>query len=177
MAKNSVNVSQRKAIGQTSVHARPTPPDRRASRTTEVAANSGPTIPRTVTVHVPMRFHKIGGRKLIIAPNGISIEPETSAVRVNNTILKALARAHRWQRILESGKFASINDLARAEKISETYLGRVLRLTLLAPKIVEDIVEGRIGRELNLDRLMRDVPRNWHEQAFIRTVPSGGMSA
>jgi hypothetical protein len=64
---------------------------------------------------------------------------------VDGTLLKALARAHRWQGILEGGEYGSIEELARAERINPSYLARVLRLVLLAPDIVESILDGRHG--------------------------------
>jgi hypothetical protein len=74
---------------------------------------------------------------------------------VDGTLVKALARAHRWQGMLEGGEYGSIEELARAEKINPSYLARVLRLTLLAPEIVESILDGRHDPErITLNRLM-----------------------
>jgi hypothetical protein len=86
-----------------------------------------------------------GGQKLVITPNGATGRPRP---RIDSALVKAIARAHRWQRMLESGKCASITELAAAEKIDRSYLCRVLRLTLLAPEIVEAIREtdSRSGR-------------------------------
>ena len=63
-------------------------------------------------------------------------------LRVDGTLVKALARAHRWQGMLVEGEYDSIEELARAEKINPSYLARVLRLTLIAPEIVESIPAG-----------------------------------
>ena len=85
--------------------------------------------------------------------------------RVDGTLVTALARAHRWQGMLEGGEYASIEELARAEKINPSYLARVLRLTLLAPEIVESILDGRYDPErITLDRLMKPFPVLWGEQ-------------
>jgi hypothetical protein len=79
--------------------------------------------------------------------------------------VKALARAHRWQSMLEGGEYGSIEELARAEKIHPSYLARVLRLTLLATEIVESILDGRHDPErINLERLMRPLLVLWSEQ-------------
>ena len=83
--------------------------------------------------------------------------------------MKALARAHRWKRLLENGTYASISELAKAEKIDRGYLGRILQLTLLAPDIVEAILDGRQPPELGLPRLMKPFPVVWSEQ---RQVPA-----
>lgn len=85
---------------------------------------------RTLTVRVPFTIKMRGGRKLVIAPDGAPWSPPRA--RIDNTMIKAIARAHRWKRLLEGSQFASIADLAAAEKINESYVCRVLRLTQLA---------------------------------------------
>jgi hypothetical protein len=119
---------------------------------------------RTVTVRVPISIHRRGGRKLVLAPNG---ERETGPAirrRIDNAMVKAIARAFRWRDMLESGEYATIREIAHAEKINETYVGRVLRLTLLAPAMVEAIVNGRQPAGLQLDGLMRPFALEWTEQ-------------
>ena len=122
----------------------------------------------TLTVRIPLTFRKCGGRKLVIAPNG-SDSWAPPRQRVDNTMIKALARAHRWKRMLESGEFATVQDLAATEKINPSYLSRVLRLTLLAPDIVEAILDGRQPAGLQLDALLKPFPAEWEWQATIRT--------
>ena len=78
--------------------------------------------------------------------------------------MKALARAHRWQRMLEEGRYASISRTAPAERIDRGYLGRVLQLTLLAPDIVEAILDGRQPDRVGLPRLMAPFPLKWARQ-------------
>ena len=118
---------------------------------------------RTITVHIPMTMRHQGGRKQVVTPAGatpwIPIPP-----RVNNTLVKAIVRAHRWRDMLESGNYATVRDLAKAETIDEVYLGRVLRLTLLAPKIVEAILEGKHPATLELDDLLKQFPIEWEQQ-------------
>ncbi|NJO55584.1 MAG: hypothetical protein HC834_03620, partial [Rhodospirillales bacterium] len=86
--------------------------------------------------------------------------------RIDNTMVKALARAHRWRRMLESGEFATVQDLAAAEKINPSYLARILRLTLLAPYIVEAILDGRQPAGLQLDDLLAPFPVEWERQRW-----------
>ena len=121
-----------------------------------------------LTVTVPMTFRKRGGRKLVIAPNGADAWalPRT---RIDNTMVKALARAHRWKKQLDSGCFQTVQDLAEAEKINPSYIARVLRLTLLAPDIVEAILDGRQPAGLQLDHLLAPFPVEWGAQklAFL----------
>ncbi len=97
----------------------------------------------TLSVRVPFRVRKHGGRKLMIAPNGTA---EPACPRIDNTLVKALSRAFRWKRLLEHDDYLSLTELAEAEKINLPYLSRVLRLTLLAPDLVEAILDGRQGR-------------------------------
>jgi hypothetical protein len=94
-----------------------------------------------LTVRLPLAIRKRGGRKAVVAPQGAAINPPRQ--RVDSTLVKAIARAYRWQRLLEEGTYASIRDLAGAEKISPTYISRLLRLTLLAPEIVEAVLDGQ----------------------------------
>lgn len=117
---------------------------------------------RTLTVRVPLAIKKRGGRKLVIAPDGAAWTPPRA--RIDSTLVKAIARAHRWKRVLESGEFASVAELAAAEKINESYVCRVLRLTLLAPAIVEAILHGNQPPELQMDALLKPFPVEWERQ-------------
>lgn len=116
-------------------------------------------IPDIVTLHVPFRVARRGGRKEIQLPTG-AIQPR----RTDNTLLKALARAFRWKRMLESGEFATIAELAEREGIPPSYMTRILRLTLLAPEIVEEILDGKQGPEVTLARLLEPFPIEWENQ-------------
>ena len=116
-----------------------------------------------LTVTVPMTFKKRGGRKLIIAPNGADAWAPPRA-RIDNTMVKALARAHRWKKLLDTGDYPTVQDLAEAEKINPSYIARILRLTLLAPDIVEAILDGRQPVGLQLDDLLMPFPVGWEEQ-------------
>ncbi len=113
----------------------------------------------TVTVHVPFRFVKRGGRKEMQLPEGAA-QPR----RTDNTVVKALARAFRWKRMLESGEFATITELAEREGIAPSYMTRVMRLTLLAPGIIEAILEGTQGPEVTLVRVLGPLPVEWTGQ-------------
>ena len=117
-------------------------------------------VPDTVTIHVPFRLVKRGGRKEMQMPSGASAE----RARFDNTMIKALARAFRWQRMLESGEFTTISELADREGIAPSYITRVLRLTLLAPDIAEAILDGSQGPEVTLARLLEPLPFEWEQQ-------------
>lgn len=116
-------------------------------------------IPDTVTLHVPFRVVKRGGRKELQLPDGAA-QPR----RTDSTLVKALARAFRWKRMLESGEFATLAELADREGIAPSYVTRVLRLTLLAPDIVETILDGKQGPEMPLARVLDPFPMDWDSQ-------------
>jgi hypothetical protein len=117
----------------------------------------------TLTVDIPLQIRKRGGRKLMIAPDGTSAwTPPRS--RVDSALVKAVARAHRWRRKLDSAEYASITELAAAEKINQSYVCRVLRLTLLAPDIVEAILDGWQPAGVQLKIMLRPLPIEWKQQ-------------
>jgi hypothetical protein len=119
----------------------------------------GGAIPDTVTVHVPLRLVKRGGRKEMLVPEGAAQPRKT-----DSTLIKALARAFRWKVMLETGEFATIVELAEREGIAPSYMTRVLRLTLLAPDIVEAILDGEQGPEVTLARVLEPFPEVWQMQ-------------
>ena len=92
----------------------------------------------------------------------------------NNTLIKALARAFRWKRMLESGEFATIKELAESENLAFSYMTRVLRLTLLAPDIVEAILDGRQGSEVTLTAMLGPFPLDWLAQRNALRLPEDG---
>lgn len=116
-------------------------------------------MPSAITVRVPFRIVKRGGRKEIQPPADAPVQRRT-----DNTLIKALARAFRWKRMLEAGRFATMAELGEHEKIATSYLTRVLRLTLLAPDVVDAILDGRQGPEITLANLLNPFPLDWDEQ-------------
>jgi hypothetical protein len=115
----------------------------------------------TIVVRIPMQFQRPCGRKRIVAPDGSEIAATTKP-RPDGTLVKALARAWRWQRMLDGGFYASVSDIGDAENISKSYVSRILRLTLLAPDIVEAILDG--GLTAGLAALLRPSPVDWEKQ-------------
>jgi hypothetical protein len=118
---------------------------------------------QTVTVTVPFTIRKRGGRKLVITPDGATAAPIPRA-RVDSALLKALARGFRWRKLLETGEFATIEEIADAENINSSYVSRVLRMTLLAPEIVEAILAGREREGLTMARATQPFPLEWIKQ-------------
>jgi hypothetical protein len=122
----------------------------------------------TILVQIPLRLRQRGGRKLVVTPDGTSGWTPPRA-RVDSAMVKTIARAYRWRRTLESGVHGTITELAAAEKINQSYVCRVLRLTLLAPDIVEAILDGRQPAALQLHMLTRPFPINWESQRKLIT--------
>jgi hypothetical protein len=114
------------------------------------------TIPETVTIHVPLRLVKRGGRKEIVMPPGAQTRRQA-----DDSLIKALGRAFRWKRMLESGEFGTIADLAQREGIAAPYLTRVFRLAFLAPDVIEAILEGRQLKGVTLQSLRGKLPDEW----------------
>ena len=110
--------------------------------------------PLMLTVHIPLTVRRRGGWKVVIAPNGTEA-PVIAAARINSTLVKALARAFRWRRMLEGGVVSTVGEIAAREKINKSYVSRVLRLTLLAPDVVEAILDGRQPEGMTLPGLLR----------------------
>jgi hypothetical protein len=116
----------------------------------------------TLTIRIPMRLQRRGGRKLIMTPEGIAAPTPKS--RRDETLIKALVRAHRWRRRIESGQTKSITDLAEHERVTVAYVCRLLPLTCLAPDIVEAILDGRQPKGLRLGEMLGNGPVGWEEQ-------------
>ena len=115
----------------------------------------------TLIVRIPMQFRRRGGRKRIVAPDGNAIVP-SSKPQPDGTLVKALARAWRWQRMIDEGSFATVAEIAEAEGINASYVSRILRLTLLAPDLVEGIMDGQ--NLPGLAELLRPLPAEWVKQ-------------
>lgn len=116
----------------------------------------------TITVHIPLSFRKRGGRKLVVTPDGAAWAPRP---RVDNAMVKALSRAFRWRKMLDEGVHMTLEDLAKAKRLAPSYVSGILRLTLLAPEIVEAIVDGRQPVDLQLDDLLVGFPLEWAGQS------------
>ena len=117
----------------------------------------------TMTVRVPMKFQVRGGRKLVVMPDG-SPSWAKPRKRIDNALIKALARAFRWQKLIDDSPYATIEDIANSEKINPSYVSRVLRLTLLSPEIMEMILDGRQPTSMTLRILQKGFPACWISQ-------------
>jgi len=125
-----------------------------------------------VTVRVPLTIRRRPGRKTLVSL-GFGAEGGRIATKADPALVKALARAFGYQKLLDEGRYASISEMATAEKIERGYLGTLLRLTLLAPEMVEAILNGRQPEGVTLPALLEGVPVGWGEQSIV----IGGLSA
>jgi len=116
----------------------------------------------SITVRVPLAIRHRPGRKTIVTPMADGVAPVTT--RADPALVKALARAFRYQRMLDAGRYASISEMAEAERIERGYLGSLLRLTLLAPDIIETILDGRASSTIGLRALMEPISEMWLKQ-------------
>lgn len=130
---------------------------------------TGASDQNTITVHVPMTFTVRGGRKTVIS----RFTTAPSQPRIDDSLLRALARAHCWRRKIESGEYGSIAELAKTEGVNESYACRLLRLTLLAPTIVEAILNGRKNTDVMLKQLLKPLPLRWDEQVALLNIGDG----
>ncbi len=124
----------------------------------------------SITVRVPITIRQRGGRKLVVTPDGAEGWAPKRA-RADNSLIKALARAQRWKRMLDDGRYGSVSELATAEKLDRGYLGKILMLTLLAPDIVEAIMDGRQPAALGVHVLREGFPVEWGEQRAFLSPP------
>lgn len=115
------------------------------------------------TTHIPMTFRPRGGKTVIVLPDGSRGVVRREAT-IDNTMIKVIARGFRWQRLLSDGTYATIEDLAAAEKINPSYVSRILRLAYLSPVVVQAILDGKHPAWLTMKDLLRPLPSDWAEQ-------------
>jgi hypothetical protein len=120
--------------------------------------------PTSLTVQVLLRIRRRPGRKTVVTPDAASpAAPSAAQTHGDPALVKALARAFRYQRMLDEGRYASITEMAEAERLDRGYMGRLLQLTLLAPGLVNAILDGSVA-VISLPRLLDPLPTNWQEQ-------------
>ena len=119
----------------------------------------------TTTV-IPMRLRRRNGRQMILTDGDAvpATQHRPSGNEANQTLIEAVAKGHQWQEQIESGEYSSLEDLAQAVGVDRTYIGRMLRLTSLAPDIIESILRGDEPDGISLEKLRKDLPVGWDEQ-------------
>lgn len=116
-----------------------------------------------ITIQIPMRFKRRSGRKEIVLPNG----DVKQSSPVQESLVVAVARAHRWLALLEEGQFRSVGELAEAVGMDASLVRRHLGLTSLRPDLVRLILDGDEPDGLSLRELLLGVPVRWDEQGEI----------
>ena len=116
-----------------------------------------------LTTEIPMTFRRRAGKAVIVLPNGERAIERREAL-IDNTMVKLIARGHRWHRQLFDGTHASIEDLAKSENISPSFVSRILRLAYLSPTLVEAILDGKYPAHLTMKDLMEPFPMEWERQ-------------
>ena len=136
-----------------------------------------PTLTLTETgnlrIHIPMRIRRMRGRKMIFAPQALDGGVPDSSSEVQGAVVQALARAFSWSEAIENGEFSSVAELARHLDIDNSYVARILKLTTLAPDIIEAILNGEEPSGLSLARLIRTFPLGWEQQRVLFGFTSG----
>ena len=122
--------------------------------------------PATVNIHIPLRLKRRGGRKLIVTPEGHTLAPAPAQKREPDApLVKALLKAWKWQKDLESGKAQSMEDIAKRHNIDTAGVSRLMRLNFLAPDLKLAILEGTQPRTMLLQDVIRKAwPDAWEEQ-------------
>ena len=130
-----------------------------------------PTLTLTETgnlqIHVPMHIRRMRGRKMIFAPQALDGDVPDSPSAVQAAVVQALGRAFSWSDAIESGEVHSISDLARSLDVDNSYVVRILKLTTLAPDIIEAILNGEEPSGLSLAQLIRTFPMDWERQRAL----------
>ncbi len=117
-----------------------------------------------IVISVPVNFTRKFGRRYMIVPPIEGDAPFTAPPRRDDTLLKALARAHKWSQWLETGKVKKIDHLAADNDINPSYVSRIIRLNLLAPDIKEMILDGRQPKTMKLSEMLKPFPNDWQAQ-------------
>lgn len=137
------------------------------SRPAGANGDSGFAIERetnAVVVRVPVKFYRRNGRQMILAKDDASGRNHQAAPAPNSALAANLAKAWMWQEQLESSEYGTLEELANANKVDRTYVGRILQLTSLSPKVVEKILDGNEPAGVSLRQLRKGVPVVWSEQ-------------
>ena len=129
------------------------------------------TAATSITVRVPLKIRRRPGRKTVVMPTSGDARDGAIPTRADPAMVKALARAFRYQKLLDEGRYASITEMAAGEKIDRGYLGRLLRLSVLAPDIIEALLNRSLSNDACLAWLMEPQSENWEEQRNALLTP------
>lgn len=123
-----------------------------------------PTRPNTIEIFLPLKPNRSGGRKYLIAPDGATV-PANEKTEKASSMQCALGRGFYWRQEIESGKYDGTRDFAQQNKLGEDYVYRQTTLTLLAPSIIERILDNTLPRYVTLAKLYKlTMLELWEEQ-------------
>jgi hypothetical protein len=124
---------------------------------------------------VPLTFRRKGGRKVVISPTGE--EQRSAPVRyIDDALMRSVVQAFEWKRMLDEGEYGNVSELAGAMKLNHSFASRVLRLTLLAPNIIEAVIEGRQAEGPHRQGLLHSVPACWAEQSSVARITQAQLT-
>ena len=116
----------------------------------------------TIRVVIPLTIRRRNGRPKILPPDDIGKQDDRAQ---DPHVLRAIARAWKWRRQLETGAASTIQDIAAAEKVSDRFVSRMMRLAYLSPEVLDHLVIRRVPPALSLNDLVAVADRPWAEQA------------
>ncbi len=116
---------------------------------------------KTIRVVIPLTIRKRNGRAKILPPDEVILWDGPTQ---DPHVLRAIARAWNWRRQLETGAATTIQDIASAEKVSDRFVSRMMRLAYLSPEVLEHLVIRRVPPALSLNDLVAVADRPWAEQ-------------
>lgn len=123
-----------------------------------------------LSIRMPVCFKRRSSRKMIIAPPGAGAllnNADLKATKPDQSFVDALVRAFQWQDLVDQGVYASPKELADKENIEVTHVYRLMRLTMLAPDIIEAVLDGTQPRTLTMQNIVRGFPISWKEQRAL----------
>lgn len=116
----------------------------------------------TIRVVIPLTIRKRNGRPKILPPDNVDARNDRTQ---DPHVLRAIARAWSWRRQLETGAASTIQDIANAEKVSDRFVGRMMRLAYLSPGVLETLVITRKPPAISINDLTTVAELPWFEQA------------
>jgi len=124
----------------------------------------------SITISIPIRIRKYSGRQQVILPQNIVFNDFKE--KQDLTVLQtALARGRQWQKMLESGKFKNLREIATAENVDPGYVSRMMNMNLLCPEIVRRILDADIESDFSFNEIYRDIPVRWDDQFRKFKIP------
>lgn len=117
-----------------------------------------------IIVHIPLKIHTWGGKRVIVGPQGQDLRVLEAEIRKDEKLLKALGRSYLWHTWLMRGKYKTVQEMAERQKINKSYMLRMMRIMTLSPKIIEAILDGKQPEGFALTDIEKAFPPIWAEQ-------------